>query len=187
MKAVTINNVPLVKALCEAKADLNKQDKEKNTALIWAARENKIQCVESLVNAKTDLNKQDLVGYTALFWAVHNNHTECAKLLINAGANFKLPNNYIVLVMALERENIEIIQLLLENKVFILNPIKLFDVLSAKSKLKPHQIISILEDSNCLISDTNDTTLLMKAATKNKPSLVKALCEAKVNLNEQDK
>ena len=53
------NNAESVKALIEAKANVNMKDKAGRTALIYAAREGQIEAVKALIEAGADVNAVD--------------------------------------------------------------------------------------------------------------------------------
>jgi len=63
--------------------DLNKQDKQALTALMWAAGCGNKEIVQLLIDEKADLKLQDKDKKTALTWAIKNNQNLIAKLLIN--------------------------------------------------------------------------------------------------------
>ena len=67
--------------------DLNKADKDGNTALIRAAAEGHIETVHALIKAGADLNKANKNGDTALILAARQGHTEAVQALIQAGAD----------------------------------------------------------------------------------------------------
>jgi len=67
-------------------ADLDKQDDQGHTALIFATSVNKIAFVELLIDKGADLNLETIGGVTALEWSLINKNNEISVLLIGAGA-----------------------------------------------------------------------------------------------------
>lgn len=155
-------------------------------SLIDVAIAGNAESLKKLITAKVYLNHQASNGDTALTLAIYLGHTECAKLLIAAGADPELPYYNTALDYALEKENLEIISLLLERKVSIKNPIKLYELLNKNPKLDVQQFVSILSESKAIDANSIGSTLLMKAAMKNDIQLVKTLCDAKADLDKSD-
>jgi len=65
--------------LKEGKVDINKKDKNGNTALIWASQEGHIEIVKSLLANGANINEKDKYGNTALIWASQEGHIEIVK------------------------------------------------------------------------------------------------------------
>ena len=80
------NCCPYTRALIDAGADINIEDKDGWTALIWASQCGHTETAKALIDAGADINIEDRQGWTALMWASHYGHTETVKLLIDAGA-----------------------------------------------------------------------------------------------------
>ena len=72
--------------LLEAGADVNSQDDDGMTALIWATYKGYKEIVELLINADADVNVMADDGMTALILAALKGHTEIAELLISSSA-----------------------------------------------------------------------------------------------------
>ena len=71
-----------VKALIEAGADVNVQNDNGETALMWSAWHNSNPEVIALINAGADVNLKDKDGKTAKDWAVQSNASpEIIKIL----------------------------------------------------------------------------------------------------------
>ena len=66
---------------------MNKSDRDKNTALIWAATRNNFECVELLLRSGADVNKATTDNRTALHIAANNGHVVSLNLLIKRGAD----------------------------------------------------------------------------------------------------
>ena len=76
-----------ISAWLESGADVNKSDRDKNTALIWAATRNNFECVELLLRSGADVNKATTDNRTALHIAANNGHVVSLNLLIKRGAD----------------------------------------------------------------------------------------------------
>lgn len=79
--------VDIVSDLIEAGAPLNDQDKEGQTPLMVAARNNNLDTVKALVNAGADLNVRDNHGFTALTRAAFTSDREVLHLLLSTNAD----------------------------------------------------------------------------------------------------
>jgi len=124
----------MVKLLIENGADVNIQDDYGKTPLQLAVEYNNDEMVKLLIENGADLNIQNNdtsalsemepgMGNTSLHWAIYNN-TEMAELLIEMGAqnpntDLNIENKWgeTPLKLALEREESEIVQLLIENLI----------------------------------------------------------------------
>ena len=62
------------------------------TALVFAARQDKENVIPPLIRAGADVNVQDYQGYSALMWAARRGRTELIKTLLDAGAKTDLRN-----------------------------------------------------------------------------------------------
>ena len=99
--------------------DVNLQDKDGWTALMWAARFGKTDCVKLLIKNNTDVNLQDEAGWTALIFAAINDHTETVKTLIDNGADIDLQDEdgRTTLILAAFKGHTETVKTLLDNNV----------------------------------------------------------------------
>lgn len=68
-------------------ADVNAQDRNGWTSLMWAAGNGHENCVLMLIEAKTDINAQDHYKWTALMGAAVHGEEICTWLLLDAGAD----------------------------------------------------------------------------------------------------
>ena len=73
--------------------DVNLQDKDCWTALMFAALNGYIDCVKLLVDNNADVNLQDKDGWTALMRAAVKGKTDCVKLLIKNGSLVDIHDN----------------------------------------------------------------------------------------------
>ena len=67
-------------------ANVNQRDQVSQTALFYAARENKSDVVHALLDNGADVNLYDNKRQTALFFAKKRGHSETVSILINKGA-----------------------------------------------------------------------------------------------------
>ena len=74
-------------------SDVNVQNREGNTPLIWAAMRGHMEIAKELIGANADVNVKDEDGYTALIWAAMRGDTELAKELIGANADVNVTSN----------------------------------------------------------------------------------------------
>ncbi len=78
--------------LIEAKANIDIQDYDGDTALIYASRYRKFECTTKLISAKVNIDIQNSHGNTALILASFYGHIECIAKLIDAKANIDIQN-----------------------------------------------------------------------------------------------
>ena len=64
--AANQGHIECLKELIAAGADINKEDKDGDTALYSAANQGHIECLKELIAAGADINKEDKDGVTAL-------------------------------------------------------------------------------------------------------------------------
>ncbi len=110
--------VEIVRMLIDAGADLDKQDSDDFTALMWAAwRKNPEyrKILRMLIDNGANLNLKDNGGDTALIWAANAEHKEAVTMLIDAGADINIQNvnGNTALIWAVYRGNSEIAQMLI--------------------------------------------------------------------------
>ncbi|KAM3587162.1 hypothetical protein VKS41_002200 [Umbelopsis sp. WA50703] len=67
--------------------DIDSQDEDGTTPLIYAACFGALQVLRALLEAGANANTQDKSGWTALMWATNNNHEEIVKTLMECGAS----------------------------------------------------------------------------------------------------
>ena len=116
-------NFPAVKALVEAKADVNKQDTIEDgkggfTPLMAAAHEGHLQVVRYLLRHKANPNLQNATGSTALMHAICGGHTDIVVLLLRRKADVNLTdfNGWSPLINASENGYLDIVRILLAAK-----------------------------------------------------------------------
>ena len=85
-RAAERGNLPEVKRLLAAGAEVNAKDLEGQTALIWASKQGHLEVVRTLLATRADVNPKGKDGWTALMGATKNGHRDVAELLRQAGA-----------------------------------------------------------------------------------------------------
>ena len=80
----------IVKELIEEGANVNTQDENGKTILMFASFRGYLEIVKELIKAGADVNIKDKNGTTALIVASYKEHKEIVKELIEAGANTTL-------------------------------------------------------------------------------------------------
>ncbi len=83
-----LNNfrIGIIRLLIEYGANVNLQDKDGNTALVFASYNGHTEAVKLLLAAGAKVNLQDDRDYTALYYANREGYIEIQKLLREAGA-----------------------------------------------------------------------------------------------------
>ena len=87
------NDIKSIKNYINSGYDLNIQDDDGYTPLIYATSNNKIEIVKLLLNAGTDIDKQNIYGRTALIVAAYYNNVKTVELLLDYVADEFILNN----------------------------------------------------------------------------------------------
>jgi uncharacterized protein len=82
--------LPIVKALLMAGADIDEQAASGNTALMGVCFKGSEETVQLLLDHGAAVNIQNQLGATALIFAATYGHTNIAKMLLEAGADKSL-------------------------------------------------------------------------------------------------
>lgn len=101
--------------------EINKQDHNGNTALIWATTEENEDVVKLLVESRAFVNVQNFIGETALFNSVSRGNFGMTAYLLENGANPNIANldGTTPLHMSVASGNLEIMKLLCNYGAFI--------------------------------------------------------------------
>lgn len=86
LEAAKLGNLPKVKRLLDAGAEVNFKNKDGITALMVASARGHTEIVQALLAKGAEVNTQDKDGVTALMYANTVDHREVKELLIKAGA-----------------------------------------------------------------------------------------------------
>jgi len=101
---------------CITKENVNIQNNNNFTALIYASLGGQIKIINLLIEAGANINLQSKYNSTALMFASERGYTKIVKLLIKAGANVNLQNydDNTALMLASEEGHTKIVELLSE-------------------------------------------------------------------------
>lgn len=114
--AVTTGNLEIVELLINHGADVNKPRNDGSTALMLAIYHNHIDIVRLLICRGANIKATNQNGLFPLAIAAYAKNNNIAKILIGAGADLNQPSaNQTVLHIAVLRNNLELIYLLLRN------------------------------------------------------------------------
>ena len=80
--------------LLSSPIDINAQNRDNNTALIYASRHGYSNIVHRLLECKADCNIQGEDNSTALIWAARNNRIDVVQLLLRSKAYYFLHDKY---------------------------------------------------------------------------------------------
>ncbi len=107
---------PIVKALIDNGADVNKADQTGMTPLIYAAKYGRTEALQEILGAGADVNKKTSLK-SPLFYAVKAGYVQGVKLLLNAGA--RIDDEILNLAQNSDKEviNQEIYKILQDKKV----------------------------------------------------------------------
>ena len=92
--AAKVADSAVITQLLSAGANPDSHDENKNTALIYAARDGLLEIAKSLINAGADVNWVDGEGVTALILASFKNHPKLAELLLNNDADKSIVDSF---------------------------------------------------------------------------------------------
>ena len=109
-------NLRAVRDLIDAGADLNLQDKDGVTALMYASDNNHLKIVRILVGAGANINLKTKDKQTALMGVCWKGHLEVVKALVDAGADLNLQDKDgdTALVLASKEGYLEIVKILID-------------------------------------------------------------------------
>lgn len=117
-EAVRQGHLDTVDIILESEIDVDATDKDGETVAMLAIRLRYIGILRLLLQhkPKPDLSRQDDRDYTPLFWACEHGYAAVVKLLLENGASLydKSTSNSTVLLRALQKNQYEVVKLLLE-------------------------------------------------------------------------
>ena len=146
-----------LESLIEEGADVNVQDSEGWTALLYASSYGYTEIAQLLIEAGADVNTRNNKGWTALRYASGQENPKIAKLLIDAGANVDVQdqNGWTALMLATDKGRARIAGLLID------------------------------AGANVDIQDQNGWTALMLASDKGREEISRLLIDAGADVNAQ--
>lgn len=159
-------NIEEIKYFISKGLDVNKTDKDGNTAFMFAAASADISTIEFLKNFIKDINQKNSEGYSALTYTVKNNKAEVVKYLLNKGADSKVTD--------------------IKNNNLAGELIKSFSPSKEKEFLEKMQL---LENAgvNFNLPQAEGNTLYHIAIVKENLSLLKSLEHFNININAKNK
>lgn len=193
--------IAVVKSLLEAKTEVNKRDKQGNTALMFACYKGYVTIVELLLAAGADVNAGN--GYsTALSMAVSDPPdvsksraiaTKIAAMLIDRGADVQARNDYgwTVLLEASRQGHTEVVKMLLDKgaEVNQANRLGITPLMYASGGIGYVSIVRMLLDKGADVNaaDRDGFTVLMHAVHSSNLEIVKLLLEKGARVNAEGK
>jgi len=172
---------------CITKENVNIQNNNNYTVLVYASEYGYTEIVKFLIDAGYNVNNGKALIYASL-----NGHTEIVKLLINVGVNVNLQNinNSTALTFASDKGHIEIVKLLIEAKANINLQTKNNNstALMYASDKSHTEIVKLLINAgaNVNLQTNNNDTALIYASEMGYTEIVKLLIEAGANINLQN-
>lgn len=120
IKAVTENNISVVKTALEKGQSVNTTDREGSSLLLLATRGKLVDMATLLVSYKANVNQQNQQQDSPFLLAGANGSTNLVRLFLQHGARFDVFNRYhgTALIPACERGHIETVQLLVNTPGF---------------------------------------------------------------------
>jgi len=188
-----INSIELVKKLIHSKVDVNVENEDGMTVLMWVSLQNNKDIAKLLIENGANVNAESEDGETALMFTSLQNSKDVAKLLIENGAdvNAKSEDGMTELMVALFNNSKDIAKLLIENGADVNAESEdgmtaLMVALFGNSKDIAKLLIENGADVNAKSED--DETALIFALQKNSKDVAKLLIEngADVNVKSED-
>ncbi len=181
----------IVNALIKAKATLDAQNMNGETAVFVAIKNGNVKTAEALIKAGADLNIPDNEGKTPLMKAIKNEDLDCIKVLLNAKEriylNEKDKNSLTPLMAAVKTGNPKIVNEIIKTRL-VDHSIRNNDdrtALMMAARYGYTEIVKLLLDANePNLTDCWQT--MMKAGINAYPDIVNLFKKTKV-IDENDK
>ncbi len=179
INAINKGDANKVKSLLEKGADINEHSIYYGTPLITAVKHGKTDIVNILLENGADVNMTHNQS-TALTEACQKEHTEIIKLLLKKRPNV---NKYNPIQIAVEKENIEIVQLLIEAEADMDSK-----VIYKSIELKNEKLLEMLLEGGASPNPSYyvTSTPLHHAVEAGSPNMVRLLVEAGAELNKKN-
>jgi ankyrin repeat protein len=195
MLAVTYKHTSIVRALIDAKANLDEKHSNGMTALMMAACGNDDGIIEALVDAGALLNEKDIYSKTALMYAAKNDSQSTAmEALIKARASLDEKDNdgMTALMYAARAQNLPCLKALIEAKANLDEEDEdgWTALMEGAADGNDEGAVEILAKAGAKLDEKNfddGQTALMIAAKEGPASAVKALLEAGADFEIKDK
>lgn len=117
MVAASRGQLAFVRELVNRGADVQAEDTDNWTSLLFAAKTGHRDVVQFLLEqGAADMEHRDMGGWTALMWSAYKGHTEVVQMLLEKGADINAHGNYHLgpLLWAAGRGHAEIVRLLIQ-------------------------------------------------------------------------
>jgi ankyrin repeat protein len=120
-EAAQRDDLAAARTLVKQKADLNAQQSDGMSALIWAAHNDNVELADLLLKAGANIKTVNRYGVAALTEAAQNGSAAMLELLLKAGAdpNTKLPEGDTALMLASRAGNAAAVKVLLDHKAAV--------------------------------------------------------------------
>jgi len=176
-------------------ADVNLQEENGMTALMFAVRAGDVSVVKLLLDAGADVNLHNRDNMTALRYAVNKGDVSVVKLLLDAGADVNLQDRHVktALMYAVRAGDVSVVKLLLDAGADVnlqnnlLGETGMTALLSAVNE-GAVPVVKFLLDAGADVNlqDGYGRTALMFAVNKGAVSVVNLLLGAGADVNLQD-
>lgn len=189
LKAVSENDIQLVRAILNSKPDLEIEDKNGRTALMIAAYNHDNEIAELLIAAGADVNAQDNMQNSPFLYAGAEGNLAILKMGLRNGANFNLYNRYggTALIPAAEKGHLEVVKILTKVPDYPIDHINKLGwtalleaiILSEKSETQTAIVKTLVEaGSDVNIADKNGISPLQHAKDKRLDDIVHILLKS---------
>ncbi|EPS39416.1 hypothetical protein H072_6795 [Dactylellina haptotyla CBS 200.50] len=190
--AIWKRQTSIIAQLLKARARVDVRDDVGETPLDYAICNGHSGILDQFLNSDTQRHSRDTLGRKLLFSAVHKGHGDVVKMLLEVGevnADAKKENGDTPLLVAIQSDNVEIAQILLENGANVEakgadDNAPLFVAISRSDEA---MIRLLLDKSVDIESKTRgDRTPLLIAAMQGNEAIFRLLVEKGVNMESKD-
>ncbi len=124
MYAIENKNISIIKLLLSYNANPNLSDDNNFNSLFYAIKSKNIEIINLIINKINNINEINKNGDTYLNYAINQNFNDCIDLLIKHNININIQNyvnEYAAIHICILNNNLEILQLLLNDKNININ------------------------------------------------------------------
>jgi len=187
--AAHLDSVDIIKLLLDKGISVNVTNTQQNTPLHIAAVRGNLETTIALVEKRAALNSANVNGYTPLMLAAYSGKLEVVRYLTKTDPNIDIHN---VLLVAVERGHLDVIDLLLANGADIdgsnetrdISPLILATCTQNLPVMK--HLIQKGADVNRCTADGRSKSALLAAATVGNLEITEYLLEKGADLNARD-